>query len=291
MGPYVHWVPMSPRAPANRAAAVVAGLLAPAAVAAAWIPLRQRYSGLDVALILVLVPMAVGSFGSVPGALVAAASSAWWFDFFDTKPYAQAAISRAPDLVTFVVLAVVGAAVGSLSAAYSYRRRLVRAESEDIARFRSVADLLATSTELVRVLSGIAGQISESLGLSECWFGAASPGGRPTDEAPDAPEIGRDGSCPDERGEGWTALLPVWTQGSVLGHFVLVGPRRPAQERLLFALAMADQAGAALAAHGTLPPPPDEGLHPALRLVGDHGDSQALAGSRRHRPAAPRLSA
>ena len=288
---YLNLVVMILRDPARRVAAVVTGLLAPLAVAAAWIPLRQRYSSLDVALVLVLVPMAVGSLGSVPGALVAAASSAWWFDFFDTKPYAQPTIARGPDLVTFVVLAVVGASTGSLSAAYSGRRRLIRAESEDVARFRSVAELLATSSELVRVMSAIAGQISESLGLSECWFGAAGPGGAPSSEAPPAPLVGRDGTCPDEGGETWAALLPVWAQGSVLGHFVLGGPRRPTQERLLFAVAMADQAGAALAAHGTLPPPPDEGLQPVLRVLPGLDAVPGPLGVRRRRAASSRLSA
>src|ERR1700691_528983 len=39
-------------------------LAAPLAVASAWIPLRDHYSNLDVALLLVLAVMAVGTLGS-----------------------------------------------------------------------------------------------------------------------------------------------------------------------------------------------------------------------------------
>jgi len=266
-------------------------LLAPLAVAAAWIPAREHYSNLDVALLLVLVVMAVGSFGSVPGAFVAAASAAWWFDFFDTKPYAQPTIARRPDLVTFIVLAVVGAIAGATSAAYARRRLRDGVENQDMARLRSVAELLATRSELVEVISAIAGEVRDSLGLSGCWFAAAGPGGKPLEEVAEVPVVTRQGSCLGGPAEEWKMLLPVWAQGDVLGHFVLEGSGRPpAQDRLVFALALADQAGAALAAHGTLPPPPDESPAPLLRVLPGLGGRKP-ASVRRRRTSPQRLSA
>lgn len=268
-------------------------LVAPFAVAGAWIPLRAHYSNLDAALLLVLVVMAVGTFGSVFGAFAAAASAAWWFDFFDTKPYAQPTIAYRPDLVTFIVLAVVGAIAGATSAAYTRRRGTERQGDADMARLRSVGELLATSTELVQIVSAIAGEIRETLGLKECWFAAAGPRGLPGEDVPGAPVVSREGACLVEDVSQWEVLLPVWAQGAVLGDFILEGRGRlPPQKRFAFAVALADQAGAALAAHGTLPPPPDSSYQPLLRVVGGSPRDQVTPrGARRDRPGFQRLSA
>jgi len=264
---------------------------APLAVAAGWIPLRESYSNLDVALVLILVVMAVGSLGSYPGTLLGAASAAWWFDFFDTRPYSAPTIARRPDLVTFLVLAAVGATVGTMSTAYARRRRMNRLGDADSGRLRAVAELLATATELVEILPVIAGEISDVLGLSECWFAAAGAGGQLSDEAPEAARVTRAGVV-SLSGPSWRALLPVWAQGEILGHFVVSGGEDPPpQDRWVLAVALADQAGAALAAHGVLPPPPQDPPQPRLRVLEDRPREGTGWVSGRERPAAHRLSA
>jgi len=266
-------------------------LCAPLAAAAGWIPLRESFSNLDVALLLILVVMAVGSLGSFPGTLLGAASAAWWFDFFDTRPYSDPTIARRPDLVTFLVLATVGATVGTMSTAYARRRRMNRLGDADVGRLRAVAELLATATELVEILPVIAEEIGDVLGLSECWFAAAAAGGQVSDEAPEAPRVTRSGVVA-LTGPSWQALLPVWAQGEVLGHFVVSGGADPPeQDRWVLAVALADQAGAALAAHGVLPPPPQDPPQPRLRVLEGRPREGVGWMSRREGRAAHRLSA
>lgn len=268
--------PRAPRLPTpRRAVALALSLVVPLAVAAAWIPARAHLSNIDIALALVLSVMLVGTTGWWPAAVLASASAAWWFDFFDTKPYAQPTIASRPDLVTFLVLAAVGAATGTVTALASSRRRADRIGDEDLVRLRRAAGLLATGSELVAVISAIAAQIGSSLGSEDCCFDA-----EPADPA--RGRVERDGTLaggvPVDAGESWTVLLPVWAQGVVIGHFVLRGrDRLPARDRWLAALALADQAGAALAAYGTIPPPDQPDAVPRLRLLGGRERAPALA--------------
>jgi K+-sensing histidine kinase KdpD len=250
----------------GRAVPSVLGVAGPLAVAAAWIPLRRIYPDLDVALVLVLVVMAVGALGSVSAALAAAASASWWFDFFDTRPYAHPAIAGAPDLATFVVLAVVGASGGWVAARWTTQRRAGKAGGEDLLLLRNAAGLIATGDEPMEVLSGIVLEVQAVLRASNCEF-SAEPA---VDQLP-AVLVGRDGSVahrPPRPGTPWRLAVPVWAQGHVVGHVVAAGAAAfPAVDRLRIAITLADQAGSVLAACGMIPLPPDPPLAPRLRLV------------------------
>ena len=92
------------------------GLLAPLVVAVVLVPFRTNFSLPASALVLVLVVVAVGSFGSRFAGLVAALSAAAWFDFFLTKPYETFNITYRPDLQTEISLLVVGLAVTEIAA-------------------------------------------------------------------------------------------------------------------------------------------------------------------------------
>lgn len=273
--------------------ALALGLVLPATLAAAWIPVRDSQPNVDVALALVLAVMAVGALGSVAAALVAAASAAWWFDYFDTFPYAHPAIARGTDLATFAALTAVGAAGGVLAARWTSQRRLGREEGRDLLLLLNAAGLVATGVEPVEVLGGIVADVRSALSATDCEFST------------EALDVGhtviatRDGELSEaapERG-AWRLALPVWAQGSVMGHLVAVGDGPfPPRDRLVLAIALADQAGAALAACGAMPLPPDDPpLVPRLRLVrpgaAPSGTAPGFGGGAGDAGSAPRLAA
>lgn len=96
--------------------AALCGLLLPVAVAAILVPFRTNFALPAAALVLVLVVVAVGSFGNRFAGVLAALSAAAWFDFFLTKPYETFNITYRPDLQTEIALLVVGLAITEIAA-------------------------------------------------------------------------------------------------------------------------------------------------------------------------------
>jgi K+-sensing histidine kinase KdpD len=72
---------------------------------------RGAIDNTNAALILVLLVVAAASTGLRLAGLLAAASSAVWFDFFLTAPYGRFTINDRADIETTVLLILVGAAV------------------------------------------------------------------------------------------------------------------------------------------------------------------------------------
>ena len=95
--------------------AIGLGVAAPAAVAAALIPARDQIGGVNVALVLAVVVVAVAAWGHRPTALLAAASAAVCFDVLHTRPYYSFSITQRNDAITTALLLIVGIAVGELA--------------------------------------------------------------------------------------------------------------------------------------------------------------------------------
>nr|BFE71952.1 hypothetical protein GCM10020092_052530 [Actinoplanes digitatis] len=95
--------------------AVVLAVVAPFAVSAMLVPLRDRIENTDVALLLVVVVVAVAAFGNRPAGYLAALSAGVWFDFFFTAPYQRFTIGDGSDVETLVLLMAVGIAVTELA--------------------------------------------------------------------------------------------------------------------------------------------------------------------------------
>jgi K+-sensing histidine kinase KdpD len=247
--------------------AVALGALGPLALAAAWIPIRIRLPNTDLALILVLGVVAVGAWGRRSAVVTAAVSASLWFEFFDTKPFERLAIARQPDLETTVVLAVVSFVAGEM-AVWIVRQRARRiVESAEMGSLREAAGLLAMGEELVMVIQSVAGELSRLLGLADCTFETEDPD-------PARATLRRDGTLvgarqPTEAAPISSAELPVWGQGERLGYYVLEfapGPP-PERERLLVAVTLADQVGAAFMAQAPPTAPPDPTPPTSLRVV------------------------
>src|SRR5581483_10949868 len=95
---------------------------------------------------------AIGLFAQRGAVVVAALAGGIAFDVFDTAPYGTLAISRAQDLVTTVVLALVGAAGGELGVRLIGLRRRDRSGPDAFQRVSKAASLVALGEETVLVI-------------------------------------------------------------------------------------------------------------------------------------------
>jgi hypothetical protein len=234
-------------------AAIAAGVLAPPAVTAVLIPLRDDVANTSVALLLVLVIVAVAALGNRLGGWLAAASAAVWFNFFWTEPYQTLVIRDRADVETAVLLLLVGAAVTEIAA--WGRRQHARATRE--AGFRdgilAASEAVAAGDSPSAVIDRVSAQLVPLLGLERCRFDYGT--------GLDQPRLERDGSVVwrrrtlDVDRDGLPAERPtellVESGGRFRGRFLLT-PRtgvRPTRTERLVAAALADQAGAALAGY------------------------------------------
>ena len=223
------------------------------AVAVAWIPFRQGNSTVDVALALVVVITLMGRTGHRSAVAASALSAAVGFTFFDTSPYDRFAITRIPDVLTGVVLVVVGLLTGELAVRLTRQDRAYRTVSGNLGRVRDAAALLAHGEELVVMIGSVADDLTHLLELRDCWFST-----EPIE--PGAWYVELDGGIRRSEKSGPVirsayrrsdqVALPVRGQGRLLGHFVLELPRGadPARPELQVAITLADQVGAALVA-------------------------------------------
>jgi hypothetical protein len=226
-------------------------------VAVAWmfVPLRHHVSNVNAALLLVVAVTAVGLFGRRGPVLVAAVAAALSFDAFDTAPYGTLSIARSQDLITTLVLVVVGAAGGELALRFSRSRRAWSAGDDRLNRVQKAASLVAEGEEAALVVAGVGEEILRLLDLERCCFEAGDP-------PADLPVVARSGQLAGALGPvaGVQIALPVWALGHPVGFFRLTVPEHAvlSPQALAVAVTLADQAGAALAVYEPLRPAPEE---------------------------------
>lgn len=258
------WQSGSPTSPARSrrrpavspdTAIMVAAVLAPVAVAAALIPWRARLDTADNALFLVVVIVAVASTGRRMAALVAALVSALSFDYFLTRPYYSLRISREQDLITEILLLVVGVAVGELAARGRRHRDAAWQGRHDVAVLHTLTELAATGQDPRVVAAAAEEELRELLFLRACHFTSHDPTDVTARLTPDGTvRVGDEAWPTDDIGLPSRSVdLPVRTGGWLVGHFVLTPtPGKPVpHDRLLVAVALADQVGAAMATDDT----------------------------------------
>ncbi len=93
------------------------GAIAAIAVAGVLVPVRSTIDNTNVALILVLVVVAAATFGGRTAGAITSIVSALAFNYFQTEPYYTLRISDRDDIVTAVLLLLVGLAVGEIAGA------------------------------------------------------------------------------------------------------------------------------------------------------------------------------
>jgi K+-sensing histidine kinase KdpD len=231
---------------------LTAALLAPPAVCALLIPFREHFDNANAALLLVVVIVAVAVFGIRLAGILAAISSAVWFDFLLTVPYYSFTIKNTDDVEQAVLLLAIGVAVtqiaiwGRRQQANASRRRGyldgVITTSQAVAAGASTDDLI----EQVRV------ELTALLGIDGAKFVAGS-------KETHGPRLNPDGSVTrgshllkvERDGLPTNAEIELTVQhaGETRGRFLLTAATRivrPDLEQRLVAVALADQVGAAL---------------------------------------------
>ena len=194
-------------------------------MAAALLLLRNDTTATNLSLVMVVVVVAVAVPGRRLPAAIAGLGSGVWFDFFLTRPYYSFAVARHDDVVTTVLLLVVGLTVGELTAR-SRRHRVHATEAVDaIGLIHHVAE-----TRRRRCQGGRRDQRGQPDARRACSSSAAAGSRRPSPSAR-ARSSSAAAACRGERcgGRPNTMGLPdrevtlvVEGQGRPLGRFVLV---------------------------------------------------------------------
>ena len=242
------------RAVIDRAAVtVLAGLVVPLAVAGVLAPFRATLPATDAALCLVLAVVAVAAGGNRPGGYLAAVSAAAWFDFFFTRPYNQFDISSRDDIETTVLLLAIGVAVTEI--AVWGRRQHVAAlrRAGYLDGIRAAAQAVAAGGASGTLTDQVCGQLTAVLSLRACLFQPGTAGiGEPARLQSDGRvtmarqswDADRDGFPPSVDTE-----LLAEAGGFLQGRFLMTptAGAHPTREQRLVAVALAAEAGAALA--------------------------------------------
>jgi uncharacterized membrane protein len=229
---------------------VVLAALGPIAVGAALVPLRDTVDTTNIALGLVLVVLAAALTGGRLAGAVAAVSAVVAFDFFHTKPYLSMTIASTEDVITTALLLPIGLVVGTVAARARRARQEAEAAKDQMHRVHRVAELTARGEPASIVLEQTQRELTELLGLAGSRFEA------PPYET-DLPVVERSGVVVTDRHrytlDGFElpadgVALPVLSRGRPVGRFVLVPTPGTgvSLDRRIVAVALADQAGAAL---------------------------------------------
>ncbi len=220
-------------------------------VAVCLLPLRDHIAGTNVALILVVAVVAVAITGRRVAAALAAVSAAFWYEFFFTVPYNSVRINNGQDALTAGLLLVVGLAVGQLASWALGQRDEARRGRVDIGRIHYAAELAAQGESVDHLIMAVSLELRDLLFLRDCSFdyGVA-------DEH--LPSLDHDARVRwGDLGWGTATLglpskgvtLAAHGQGRIVGTFTLTPTPGVVlgEDRLLVAVALADQVGAALA--------------------------------------------
>jgi K+-sensing histidine kinase KdpD len=235
----------------------VGAALVPLVAAATISAFRGQLENTNAALVLVLIIVASASTGIRSAGILAALSSAVWFDFFLTVPYNRLTIADREDIETTILLVVIGAAVTEI--ALWGRRQQARASRQSgyLAGVMTTSQAVARGGSTDDVIDQVRAELTAVLGIDGCRF--VVNGKRPDEAQLNADgsvtrggheyKVERDGLPTDSEIE-----LVVQHAGMVRGRFLLTAATRiarPDLEQRLVAVALADQVGAALASQET----------------------------------------
>jgi K+-sensing histidine kinase KdpD len=237
----------------SRGVWIWAATVVPVAVALLLVPSRGHLSAANDALVLVVVTVAIASWGHRGAAAMAALVAAASFDFLLTRPYGSFRISRQTDITTEILFVAVGLIVGELSARGREHQRAAARGRHELSRIHDLSERISSGEDPDFVVIAVATELRELLSLQDCRFVRDQPSGK-------GAWIDSDGTVrlnplrwpsasaglPTKQVE-----LPVRGGGRVLGTFILTPtPAAPiSQEQCVVAVSLVDQLGATLAAY------------------------------------------
>ncbi len=234
-------------------------LFGPLILCALVYPARESVSDANAVLLLVLLVVGVAAAGRRSAGLVAALSSAAWFDFFLTEPYLTFTIRDRDDVETAVLLTLVGVGVTEI-ALWGIRQRARASGRAGYLDGLVAAAAMAADGDVppAGLVDFVGRQITDVLDIDSCTFRTGGPAGHP--------RLHGDGRVTYEGREIDVdrAGLPTWdvvelavqSAGAVQGTFALTSASRrrwPTLEQRLVAVTLAEQVGSALA-RPTAPP-------------------------------------
>jgi uncharacterized protein DUF4118 len=238
--------------PSERASLGVAiGSLTSFSAAALLVGVRGEIANANVALILVVCVLVGAWWGGRAAGAASAFVAALSFDFFHTRPYNSLKMTDGNDIMSAVLLLVVGFAVGEIAVRGRRARSVRDDERRQLHRLDRITGLVSHGTDIDGLLAAITAELIATLGLRDCYFERAPYLGRfdrmertgtvatrVHHYTHDGFELSREG----------TELL-VEGGGKVLGRFVLLPEPGVGVSpgRRIIAIALADQLGAALA--------------------------------------------
>jgi hypothetical protein len=230
----------------------------PLLAAALLVPLRDDLASANAILVFVIVVVAASAVGGWVSGVVAAVVSTLAFDFFLTTPYLSFSIDHSGDVVTAVLLAVIGLIVVVLVAGVRRSRNATEAARTETNRLQRIAALIAGDAEVEDVILSVEAELLGLLSLRDCRFEVPPFDGQ-------LPRIDRTGSVAGGR-RRWVAgelslpadgaEIPVVGRGQTFGRVVLIGDWDVGVsiEQCAIAVSLANQLGAALASEiGPLP--------------------------------------
>ncbi len=233
--------------------AVLAGLVVPLALAAVLVPFRGSFPNTDAALAMILVVVAVAANGYRLAGILAAVSAAAWFDFFLTRPYERFTINRRADIETTVLLLVIGVAVTEIAVWGRRQHAAASRRAGYLDGIHAAAQAAASGSSPSALIDQVADELTRVLSLESCRFQYGAAGlGRPARMRQDGTVILADQPW-DVDAQGLPAdtstELLVEGGGVFQGRFLMTPSpgARPTVEQRLFAVALADQVGTALA--------------------------------------------
>jgi hypothetical protein len=236
--------------------AFLAALTAPLAAAAVLLPFRGSWPNTNVALLLVVVIVAVAAIGSRVAGALAAVWAAVWFDFFFTLPYYRFTIRSSADVTTAVLLLLTGLAVSQLAARVRQLKVVAITDAGYLAQIHETASLAKSARFPDAVVDHVNGELSRLLDLKGARFEYGSLLGHPPRLEPDGTiAVGLSRWDIEQWGlPGEEIELRTFGNGQYYGRFMLKAKpgSKPSLQARLVAVALADQAGRALAAGETV---------------------------------------
>ncbi len=201
--------------------ACVAGI-AIIAVSGLLVAVRDTIGNTNVALILVVFVVAAAVVGGRLAGVTAAVIAAVSFNFFHTEPYLTLRVKEGEDIVTVVLLVVVGLAVGELALLSQRRRTEVVLQAEGAHRIERALAVLAGETGVDETWAVVRAGLADELGAEDSHF-------VPEAASADTPLLTRSGRVVPTL-SSWTGrafelpaalAIPVVAGRGVLGHIAV----------------------------------------------------------------------
>lgn len=242
--------------------ATAVGVTAAVLFAGALETVRGAIGQSNVAVALTLVVVTAATFGDRITGLLVGCAAALGYNFFHTQPVHTLRISDPADVITVVLLAVVGVVVGQIAEMRRRATRRAMSQGNELRRLRSIIAMVDAGAPVTEVWEAIRGALVADLHVVAAHYEAASS--EPSaNEA--LPSLRADGSISGAQmllfepvgfalpEEGIT--VPVTVGSRTLGRIVLVpGPRTgTTTEQRRGVVALADLLAMALPPDGSAP--------------------------------------